>query len=411
LITAHVATKVTAGEPRCKRIARIPQTKINSNKSSGAMRSIVFYGGFIALLQGCSAPKPPPPPAVEVTVVTLRPQPTTVTLDYVARTEAYNTVEIRPRTGGLLEKQSAVEGDLVRRGQSLFHIDPQPYEQALAQAKASEAQAQSVLDQAQRDQARIAPLAKVDAASQQELDAVVARVEAGRAGLNASRAEVKTAELNLGYTDVVSPIEGVMGRALVRVGGLVTAYQTLLTTVYSIDPMYINYSISEQRLLELQRSRGGSVDQNLKNPPAFHIVLADGNPYPYVAKLNFVDAAVDQKTGTLAVRLTVPNPHKMLRAGQFARVVADVQKLDNALLLPQLAVQETQGRNYVWVVDAQNHAQKRDVVMGARVGEQWLVISGLSAGEQVVVDGAQKLRSGSALKLAPFKVTLTHGAP
>ncbi len=353
-------------------------------------------------MTACSSKTPPPPPPIAVTVLQLKPQPATVTLEYVARTEAFNTVEIRPRTGGLLQQQVAREGDVVRAGQLLFQIDPQPYEQALAQAKAAAAQAQSSFGQALRDQARIAPLSKVDAASQQELDAVVARVEASRAAVDAAKAAQKTAELNLGYTHITAPIAGLMGRAQVRVGALVTAYQTLLTSVYDTDPMYVNYSISEQRLLELQKVSGVSVDNKFKNPPVFHIVLADGSVYPHPGTLNFVDAAVDPRTGTLPVRLTVPNPEKLLRAGQFARVVVDAQKLTDALLLPQRAVQETQGRNFVWLADAQNKAQRRDVVMGPRVGEQWLVLSGLSAGDTVVVDGAQKLRSGSPIKPAPL---------
>jgi len=358
--------------------------------------------GFGAALSACSGAAPPPPPPVDVTVVNLAPQPATVTLEYVARTEAYNTVEIRPRTGGLLEKQFAKEGAVVRAGQPLFRIDPQSYEQALAQARAASAQARSALQQAQRDQARIAPLSKVDAASQQELDAVVARVEAGKAAVDAATAAERTAELNLGYTNVTSPIAGVLGRAQVRDGALVTAYQTLLTTVYATDPMYINYSISEQRLLELQKVRGAAVNNKFKDPPVFHIVLADGSVYPHAGTLDFVDAAVDPRTGTLPVRLTVPNPENLLRAGQFARVVVDAQKLTEALLLPQRAVQEAQGRNFVWIAAPDNHAQRRDVVMGPRVGDQWLVVSGLNAGDKVVVDGAQKLRSGSILKPSPL---------
>lgn len=366
---------------------------------------------MVGVLSACSGAPAPAPPVIDVTVLQLTPGPATVTLEYVARTEAFNTVEIRPRTGGLLQQALAVEGAVVQAGQLLFRIDPQSYQQALAQAKAATAQANSNLEQARRDQGRIAPLAKVDAASQQELDAVVARVAAGKAALDAALAAQKTAELNLGYTNVTSPIEGVMGRAQVRVGALVTAYQTLLTTVYATDPMYINYSISEQRLLELQKRSGVSVDNKIKNPPVFHVLLADGSVYPHAGTLNFIDAAVDARTGTLAVRLTVPNPEKLLRAGQFARVVVDTQRLTDALLLPQRAVQETQGRNFVWLVDPQSHALRRDVLMGQRIGENWLVQSGLQAGESVVIDGAQKLRAGSLVKPTPLAASSTAPQP
>lgn len=352
----------------------------------------------LASVAGCSDSAPPPAVPVEVTTLRLSPRPATVTLEYVGRTEAFNTVEIRPRTGGLLQKQVALEGELVHAGQLLFKIDPQPYEDALAQAKAATAQAEASLDQALRDQARIAPLSKMDAASQQELDAVVARVTAGRAAVDSARAAQNTARLNLGYTNITSPITGVMGRAQVRVGALVTAYQTLLTSIYDTDPMYVYYSISEQRLLELQRVLGHSIDSNARHPPAFHIVLADGSVYPHAGKLDFVDAAVDPRTGTLPVRLTVPNPERMLRAGQFARVVVDAEKIKDALLLPQRAVQELQGNTYVWIARADHHVERRDVLMGSRVGDDWLVLKGLSAGDEVVVDGAQKLRDGSLIR-------------
>lgn len=362
-----------------------------------------YFLAFIASasVAGCSGNAPPTQVPIEVTTLRLVPRPATVTLEYVGRTEAFNTVEIRPRTGGLLQKQVALEGDLVHTGQLLFKIDPQPYVDALAQAKAATAQAEAALEQALRDQARIAPLSKMDAASQQELDAVVARVAAGRAAVDSARAAQNTARLNLGYTDITSPITGVMGRAQVRVGALVTAYQTLLTSIYDTDPMYVNYSISEQRLLELQRVLGHSIDSNAKHAPAFHIVLADGSVYPHAGKLDFVDAAVDPRTGTLPVRLTVPNPERLLRAGQFARVVVDAEKLKDALLLPQRAVQELQGNTYVWIARSDHHVERRDVLMGSRVGDEWLVVRGLSAGDEVVVDGAQKLRDGSLIRTVP----------
>jgi membrane fusion protein, multidrug efflux system len=381
------------------------EVRIRKSNAAYGWRNGAAFAWLTMALWACTGAAPPPAPPIDVTSIVLRPQPATVTLEYVASIEAFNTVEIRPRTGGLLERQEAVEGAFVKKGQPLFRIDPQPYEQALAQAKAASEQARATLQQAQRDQVRTAQLSKVDAASQQELDAVVARVDAGKAAVDAAGAAEKTAQLNLGYTSVVSPIDGVMGRAQVKVGALITAYQTLLTTVYSVDPMYVNFSISEQRLLEIQRLRGSSINQNNKNPPTFHLMLADGSIYSRAATLNFIDAAVDARTGTLAVRLTVANPDRLLRAGQFARVIADTQKLNDAMLLPQRAIQETQGRNFVWVVDAHKKAQRRDVVMGARIGEQWLVNSGLKFDEEVVIDGAQKLHSGSSLKIAPFKAT------
>jgi membrane fusion protein (multidrug efflux system) len=352
-------------------------------------------------LAACSGktPPPPPPPA-EVTVIELRPQPATVTVEYVAETEAFNTVEIRPRVGGLLDRQEVVEGGHVKKGQVLFTIDPQPYIAARAEGRAAVTQAQAALEQAERDYARVVPLSEMNAVSQQEFDAVKARRAAGRAAVEAAQAALRTAELNLDYTTVTSPIDGIVGRAQIRVGGLVTAYSTLLTTVYDTDPMYVNFSISERRMLELQHRFG--ITRDKPNPSSvFRIVLADGVEYPKPAHLNFIDAAVDKSTGTLPVRLLVDNPDGALIAGQFARVLVDTDRIDAALLIPQRAVQEIQGKTSVWVVDAENKAQNRDVTMGARIATDWLVKDGLKAGDKVVVEGLQKLKPGSPVNPQP----------
>lgn len=350
-------------------------------------------------LAACTGkPGPTPPPPAEVSVMELVPKPARVTVEYVAETEAFNTVEIRPRVGGLLDKQEVVEGAQVRKGQVLFVIDSQPYLAARAEARAAVAQAKAAMEQAERDYERVAPLAQLNAVSQQEVDAVTARRDAARASVDAAQAALRTAELNLDYTTVTSPIDGVVGRAQIRVGGLVTAYSTLLTTVYDVDPMYVNFSISERRMLELQHRFG--ITREKPNPEAvFRVVLADGVEVPGPTRLDFIDPAVDRATGTLPIRLLVDNPKRELLSGQFARVLVDTDRLDKALLLPQRAVQETQGKTSVWVIDAENKAQPRDVKMGARIDGEWLVLDGLAAGERVVVEGMQKLKPGSVVQV------------
>ncbi|MGQ0501762.1 MAG: efflux RND transporter periplasmic adaptor subunit [Panacagrimonas sp.] len=352
-------------------------------------------------LAACSAPPPPPAsPVPEVTTLDLQPRAATVTMEYVAETEAFNTAEIRPRVGGLMEKLAAVEGARVRKGQVLFVIDPQPYIAARAQALAAVAQAQSSVEQAERDYARVAPLFDLNAVSQQELDAVSARRAATRASVDSAQAALKTAELNLAYTTITSPIDGVMGRVQVRGGGLVTAYSTLIATVYDTDPMYVNFSISERRMLELQHRFG--ISREKPDPSrVFRIVLGDGTEFHRPARLNFIEAAVDTRTGTLPVRLVVDNPDGELLTGQFARVLVETDHLDNALLVPQRAVRELQGKTSVWVIDAQKKAQSRDVIMGARMGADWLVQKGLNPGDQVVVEGVQKLKPGAAVNPHP----------
>jgi membrane fusion protein, multidrug efflux system len=365
-----------------------------------SLRVSVLTASAALLITACSGkPAPAPPPPAEVRVLELQPKPARVTVEYVAETEAFNTVEIRPRVGGLLDRQEVVEGAQVKKGQVLFVIDSQPYLAARAEARAAVAQAQSAVEQAERDYERVAPLAQLNAVSQQEVDAVTARRAASRASVDAAQAALRTAELNLEYTTVTSPIDGVVGRAQIRVGGLVTAYSTLLTTVYDVDPMYVNFSISERRMLELAHRFG--ITREKPSPVAvFRVVLADGVEVPGPVKLDFIDAAVDRATGTLPIRLLVDNPTRELLSGQFARVLVDTDRIDNALLLPQRAVQETQGRTSVWVIDAENKAQPRDVKMGARIEGEWLVLEGLKAGERVVVEGVQKLKPGAPVTVS-----------
>jgi membrane fusion protein, multidrug efflux system len=354
------------------------------------------------MLTACGKVGSPSPPAAEVSTVTVKPQAATVPQDYVAETEAVNTVEIRPRVGGVLEKQLPIEGQRVTVGEVLFVIDQQPYIAALAQAKAALAQSAAALVQSQRDLGRTKSLSEIDAVSQQELDAVVAKNDANRASVDAGRALVRTAELNLGYTTIASPINGVMGRAQLRLGALALANSTLLTTLYQTDHMYVNFSISEQRLLTLQRQLGRAPNQDTTAPPPFRIFLADGSEYLQRPRLNFIDPAVNQRTGTLAIRLEVDNPQHLLHAGQFARVQVAATQLTDAIVLPQRSIQELQGKYYVWIVDAAGKAQQRDVQMGPRIGNGWQVQQGLEAGDVVVVDGVQRLKPGSAVHATPL---------
>lgn len=364
----------------------------------------------VTLLAACGKGPPAGPPPPEVATVTVTPRPATFTVDYVATTEAINTVEVRPRVTGVLEQQLPAEGAQVSPGQLLFVIDQQPYIAALAQAKAFLAQSEATLEQAQHDLDRARSLVQIDAISQQELDAAVARAKAGLATVNAGKAAVKTAELNLGYTSITSPIDGVMGRAQMRIGSLATANTSLLTTLYQTDRMYVNLTISEARLLALQRQFGRALNQKSATAPPFRLFLVDGSEYAETPKLNFIAPDVDERTGTLAVRLEVPNPQKLLHAGQFARVrVAAVQD-PQAIVLPQRAIQELQGKNFVWIIDAEGKAQQRDVRMGLRTGEDWQVEQGLKTGEVVVVDGVQRLHPGVAVKATPLKAPATQAA-
>jgi membrane fusion protein, multidrug efflux system len=365
---------------------------------------IAIAAALAVLSASCGGNAPPAAAIVDVTTITVTPHPVTFPEDYVAQTEAVNAVEIRPRVGGMLEKRVPVEGEPVKTGQLLFVIDREPYIAALAQSKATLAQSEAASLQSQRDLARAKSLSEIDAVSQQELDAAVAKNQANLASIDAAKAAVRTAELNLGYTTILSPIDGVMGRAQLRQGGMVTANNTLLTTIYQTDRMYVNFSVSERRLLSLQRQLGRAMDQNSRTSPPFRIFLADGSEYPQKPRLDFIDPVVDSRTGTLALRLEVENPHQLLHAGEFARVQVAAQQDPNAILVPQRAVQDLQGKNYVWIVDAAGRAQQRDVHLGPRIGPDWQVQEGLKAGDVVIVDGLQHLKPAAPVKATALAV-------
>ncbi|MDB5763892.1 MAG: efflux transporter periplasmic adaptor subunit [Herminiimonas sp.] len=335
-----------------------------------------------------------PPP--EVSVVKVTAAPVTMYEEYAAQTEAVNTVEIRSRVGGTLERQAFQDGMKVKRSDLLFVIDQQPYIAALAQANANLAQARASYLNSQQNLARLRPLLADQAISRQDLDAAIAKERSDAAAVGSGQAQVKQAELNLGYTKIRAPRDGATSKALIKSGGLVNASSTLLTTLYSIDPVYVNFTISEQNLAELQKQFDLTGRQ--RQAPPFRLKLIDGSDYKYSGKFNFVDAAVDPKNGTLQVRLTVPNPEQALRPGQFVRVVMPARQNSKAILVPQKAVQELQGKRSVFVIGPDNKAIHRDIGATIRKGNDWVVESGLDPGDMVVVEGISKVQPGAPVK-------------
>jgi len=367
----------------------------------GAQRALAIWTVAPALaalwLVGCNAhgdaPKQAPPPA-EVTVMRAAPRAVALTEEYVGQAEAVEAVEIRSRVQGLLERQAFRDGAAVRRGQLLFLIDRQPFDAALEQAKANLAQAAASAANSVQNLARVSRLIADNAVSQQDLDTAVARDRADRASVEAARAAVHEADLNLGYTQITAPRDGVISKALVKPGSLVTVAQTLLTTLYSASPIYVNFALGEQRALELtRRTRGKSDDQD-----AFRLHLVDGSDYPHPGRLDFVDAAIDPKNDTLQMRIVVPNPEGILRPGQYVRVAVPSAARPDAILIPEKAMQELQGLKTVYVIGADNKASVRQIKATQRLGTDWVLDSGLQAGEIVVVDGLQKVSPGATVK-------------
>jgi len=340
------------------------------------------------------AAPPPPPPQVVVAEVVQKTVP--IYSEYVAQTDARETVEIRARVQAFLEGQHFTEGTVIKKGQLLFTLDKREYETKLRQAKAELDVALARLGKAETDERRLKPLAERRAVPQQDYDNATANLLAAKAAVEAARSQVAEAELNLSYTTIRSPITGLVGKRLVAPGNLVGKSEaTLLDTVSSIDPIRVNATLSEAEYLRFFANR----KERANVPTGLELTLADGNVYPYKGKFVLVDRAVDQKTGTLNVVAEFPNPQGLLRPGQFGRVRAVAEMATDAILIPKRAVQEIQGMKTVLVVGADNMVALRTIQAGETVGDLLIVREGLKPGERVIVDGVQKARPGS--KVSP----------
>ncbi len=333
-----------------------------------------------------------PPPAVVVAEAVQKTVP--IYSEFVAQTDARDTVEIRARVQAFLEAQHFTEGTIVKKGQLLFTLDKREYETKLRQANAELDVALARLGKAETDERRLRPLAERKAVPQQDYDNAGANLLAAKAAVEAARSQVAEAELNLSYTTIRSPITGLIGKRLVTPGNLVGKGEpTLLDTVSSIDPIRVNATISEADYLRFFSQHKRSGKATASGP--LELILADGSVYPQKGKLVIVDRAVDQKTGTLTIAAEFPNPEGLLRPGQFGRVRAVVEMAKDALLVPKRAVQEIQGMQTVLVVGADDMVALRTIQPGETVGDLLIVRDGLKPGERVIVDGIQKARPGS----------------
>jgi membrane fusion protein (multidrug efflux system) len=367
---------------------------LNRNGVSDIPRWIVALAASLVVL-GCeSNAKPAPPPPPKVSIIEIRPRPVTVYDEYVGQTQAPGTIEMRSQVTGLLERQAFNDGAHVKQGDLLYVIDQRPFQAQLEQARASLAQAEANLVNAQQTLARNANLIAQKAVSQQDYDNAVAQEHANAALVEAQKALLRNAELNFEYTTLRAPRDGFMSSSQVKPGALITAQQTLLTTLYSSDPMWVNFTISEYKFLELQRRLKHAPDERRHEAPPFRLTLADGTTYPLPGSLDFVDATIDQKSGTWQARISVPNPERLLRPGLFVRVIVPAFESPNAIRIPQAAVQELQDVKSVYVVASNNKAESRQIVSNTRVGNEWVVDSGLRPGDRVVVEGMAKLRPG-----------------
>ena len=343
-------------------------------------------------------PEMPPP---EVTAVAVKPESVDVSYEYVGQTEGSREVEVRARVTGIVLERQYDEGAPVQAGAPLFLIDPAPFEVAVAQARAELASAAAREAQARREVARLKPLIAERAVSQREYDDALSAQEVGRANLQLAQARLREANLNLGYTRVTSSIAGTTGRALKSEGSLVTANaDSLLTRLSQVDPIYVNFSLSEnQRLRIASEAAAGRLKLPADGSLHVEVVLADGTTYAHKGRVNFSDARVDTTTGTIDARADFPNPDRTLMPGQFVRVRVNGATRPQAILVPQRAVLEGPKGKFVFVVK-DGKAEVRPVKVGDWHGNQWVISEGLHEGESVIVDGVVKVRPGAQVRVA-----------
>ena len=366
-----------------------------------------------ALLAACGtksdqppAAPPGPPPAAEVGVVTVAPHSVGLITELPGRLEASRVAQVRARVAGILQKRLFIEGSDVRAGQALFEIDNAPYRATLASAEASLARAQANLTQAAAQAERYKPLLEANAISKQEYVNAVAAHKQAEADVAGANAALQTAQINLGYASVSSPISGRIGRTLVTEGALVGQGEaTQLALVQQINPMYVNFTQSTAEVLRLRKAveSGKFKRASAADTAGVRIVLEDGTEYPRAGKLLFADLSVDPTSGQIMLRAEMPNPEGLLLPGMYVRVRVQQAQASEVIELPQQAVTRSGTGDSVMVVGADGKVAQRPIKVGVAREGQWIVLEGLKAGEQVMVDGFQKLRGPAPVKAVPWQ--------
>jgi len=383
---------------------------------SGAFCLIV-----IGLIIGALRPKhvsgAPPGASPDVEVVQVEQKDVPIYGEWIGTLDGFTNADVRAQVAGYLLRQGYQEGAFVKKGQLLFEIDPRPFQAALdqaegqlAQARAALANAQAVQGRTELDVNRYTPLAKEQAASQQDLDnaiqnnlAAKATVATAEAQIKTAEAAVETAKINLDFTRLVAPIDGIAGQAQLQVGALVNPNSGPVTSVSTVDPIKVYFTVSEREYLDWNKrfpteTTRQAADKNLR----LELILADGSTYPHDGTFYFADRQVNQSTGAIRIAALFPNPGNILRPGGYGKVRTAVRVQKDALLVPQRSVSELQGGYQVAIVDGENKVSVRTVKVGDRVGTEWIVAEGLKQGERVVVEGAQKVRPGMQVNPKPF---------
>jgi membrane fusion protein (multidrug efflux system) len=388
----------------------------------GAAIGLLTIGLIVGAIypKGVSGARPNTPADVEVVQVEHKDVP--IFGEWIGTLDGFSNADVRAQVTGYLLRQGYQEGAFVKKGQLLFEIDPRPFQAALdqaegqlAQAKAQLATAEAIQVRTQLDVEKYTPLAQQQAASQQDLDnsvqnnlAAKATVETARALIKTDEAAVETARINLDFTRLVAPIDGIAGQAQLQVGALVNLGSGPVTSVSTVDPIKVYFTVGEPQYLAWRRrfpteTTRAEADKNLR----LELILADGSTYPHEGSFYFADRQVNESTGAIRIAGLFPNPGSILRPGGYGKVRAVIRVQQDALLVPQRAVSELQGGYQVATVDDQNKVNIRTIKVGDRVGNQWIVADGLKSGERVIAEGVQKVRPGMPVNPKPFAAETT----
>lgn len=362
---------------------------------------VVTLGALVA----CKGDKTAPAAAaaLPVGVITVSKADVPVVFEFVGQTQSSQEVEIRARVNGFLEHRVYREGAMVHAGDVLFRMDAKPFKAALDAAQAEYRQQKARLDTADANLNRVKPLAAKNALSQKDLDDATGQQQAAAAAVEQARADVTSAELNLGYTTITSPVDGLSSFAKKQDGSYIDASNSLLTYVAKLDPMWVNFSLSENEFLHFRaQSQSGQLKMPKDGGLEIDIVLADGSQYAKHGRISFSDAALNTETGTYLVRAEFANPDDVLRPGQFVRVKVRGASLSSTLAVPQDAVQQGDRGAFVWVVDEQGKAKQRAVETGGWNGNEWVINSGLHAGDRVIVENIVKLAPDMPVNPHPY---------
>lgn len=345
-------------------------------------------------LTGCKKQQPPfEHKPISVTALTVEPQTIPSIFEYIAVAQSSHQVEIRARIEGYLQKMAYQEGQLVKADELLFVIDPKQYEAALQQAKGSLAEQEANLWEAQRSVERLKPLYEQNAASRRDLDNALAAEERTKASVEIAKGQLIQAELNLSYTTVLSPVTGLASKSNYREGALISPGPTgLLTTISVIDPIWVNFNVSEGDILKYSKEvKKGTIKPPDNGDFKVEVLLADGSTFESIGKIDFAEPTLDQSTGTMSVRAIFDNSEEILRPGQFVRVRLSGAVRPNAIVVPQKSVMQGKKGLFVYVIDKNNNATARSVDAGEWYKDYWIINSGLSVGDKVIVDGTNKV--------------------